>query len=81
MSKIAQNLTFFFKKIDKNCPFFNKIAIVNFFEKSVMFWAIFGQSNGNFPEGQFRTSAISRWTLNQPDWPEMRVIYDQMSVN
>ena len=28
---------------------------VNFFEKNVKFLAIFGQSNGKFPEGQVST--------------------------
>ena len=57
----------FFKKIDKNCQFFNKIAIGNFVEKNdnfcQFFWknfkflAIFWHSNGNFPEGQLLTKA------------------------
>ena len=43
LSKNCQKLDIFFKKIDKNCHFL----------------AIFGQSNGNFPEGPVLTSTSS----------------------
>ena len=47
LSKNWQKLDILFKKIDKNCLFFQK-------KKSsfLFFFAIFWHSNGNFPEGQ-----------------------------
>ena len=44
MSKNCQKLEIFFKKIDKNCHFFNKIAIGNFIEINnnfIHFWQFF----------------------------------------
>ena len=51
LSKNCQKLDIFFKKIDKKCHFFNKIAIGNFVEKNDTFCQFFWkkcQSFGNF---------------------------------
>ena len=59
--KIPKNF-FFSKKLPKiyNGNFFEKIEIFGniFKRKRSSFWAIFGHSNGNFPEGQLVTADI-----------------------
>ena len=73
LRKIAKNLTFFQNKLPKIFIFFKNIYAFflkkmkifgNFFWKNVKFLAIFWQSNGNFPEGQYYTSTrLRRLTL------------------
>ena len=54
MSKNCQKLVIFFKKIDKNCHFFQQNCHWQFCWKNVKFLAIYWHSIGNFPEGQLR---------------------------
>ena len=57
ISKIFQKLDIFFKKIAKNCHFFQQNL------KTDNFWEIFWDSNGSFPEGQVPTvSCVVTWS-------------------
>ena len=60
MSKNCQKLDIFSKKLTMAILLKKMTIFVNFFEKNVKFLAIFGQSNGNFPEGQVITCLCAR---------------------